>query len=407
MRPAPVPPDEKERLSALRRYDLLDTLPEQVYDDLTELAAYVCRVPIALVSLVDSDRVWFKSRLGLCEAEVDRTYAFCAHTVFNGDLLVIPNTTLNRQFADNPMVTGGLAVRFYAGTPLVSHDGYPLGTLCVIDSRPRKLNRKQTEMLRAIGRQVMSQIELRLHINDHQRIERLKSEFVSVVSHELRTPLTSIRGSLGLIEGGVLGEVPSPMCRLVEVARSNTDRLIRLINDILDLEKIEAGKLALHPRPLDPEHLVAVAAAEIQGMADQSQVRLTWQAEPSWSAGRPRMLGDFDRLLQVLINLFSNAIKASPSGGTVDARIEAGDGGRVRLSVHDHGPGIPAHELSRIFGKFQQIDTSDSRSRGGTGLGLSICKAIVEQHGGVIGVETEEGKGSTFWFEIPAAGLAE
>jgi len=543
MKLAPIPRDEAQRLAALRRYELLDTPPETVYDDLTRLAAHVCETPIALISLVDAERQWFKSCFGPFPAETDRSCSFCGHAVFAGKLLMVPDATRDDRFVDNPLVTGELEIRFYASTPLVSYDGYALGTLCVMDRRPRELSPQQIEMLSALGRLAMSQMELRLRITEQARIEKqlaesaelrraildsanysiiscrpdgviramnaaavrwlgyrsedvvgkktpeifhdhceleqraaalttelgrpvaagfaalvakvclgiteerewsyltaagrhfpvqlsttslcntageitgflfiasditerkqvelAKSEFVSVVSHELRTPLTSIRGSLGLIEGGAVGEVPPKMVRLVEIARANTDRLVRLINDILDLAKIESGKLELQMHPLDPAALVAEAVAEIKGMADQVHVHLGWSSDPSWTGHSPRLLGDHDRLLQVLINLLSNAIKVSPPEGVIETRVEAAGATSIRISVRDQGPGIPPHELSRLFGKFHQIDSSDARSRSGTGLGLAISKAIVDEHRGTIGIETEEGKGSTFWFEIP------
>jgi signal transduction histidine kinase len=388
---------DDERLAALRRYDLLDTLPEQVYDDLARLAAHVCQTPIALVSLIETDRQWFKARIGLDAEETDIEHSFCAHAIAEGELLVIPNATLDERFRDNPLVTGPPDIRFYAGTPLLSRDGHALGTLCVIDREPRQLGEQQLEMLRILGRQVMSQIELRLHIAERARIERAMSEFVSIVSHELRTPLTSLRGSLGLIDGGVAGELPPQMAQLMGIARSNTDRLVRLVNDMLDLTRIEAGRLDLQLRPLDPEDLVESAFAEIRGLAEQAKVRLTDSADP----GRRPVLADRDRMVQVLINLLSNAIKASPPGSVVEAFVGPAADGRIRMEVRDEGPGIPGTEIRRIFEKFQQLDRDSGRGRGGTGLGLTISKAIVEQHGGSIGVESELGRGSTFWFDLP------
>jgi signal transduction histidine kinase len=402
MKPPPIPAGEPERLAELHRSGLLDTVPEQVYDDLARLAAHICQTPMALVSLIDADRQWIKASVGAGEGmDNDRAFSFCAHAIAGSGPLIVPDATLDERFADNPLVVGAPGIRFYAGAPLVSRDGHALGTLCVIDRAPRQLSPEQVDMLRALGRQVMSQMELRLRLAE--QVELAKNALVSVVSHELRTPLTSIRGSLGLIEGGALGEVPPRMVRLVEIARVNTERLIRLINDILDLEKIEGGKLELRRRPLDAEELVEAAVSGTREMTESARVALTWRTDPAWAARRRPLLGDRDRLLQVLANLLSNAVKVSPPEGLVEIVITAAGGERVRIAVRDQGPGIPAAELHRIFGKFQQIDSSDSRSRGGTGLGLAISKAIIDEHQGEIGLETEELKGSTFWFEIPLA----
>jgi signal transduction histidine kinase len=253
-------------------------------------------------------------------------------------------------------------------------------------------------MLAALGRLVMSQIELRLHLAERESIERAKSEFVSIVSHELRTPLTSIRGSLGLIEGGVAGEIPPKVAQMVGIARGNADRLIRLVNDMLDLAKIEAGGVELRMTALEPGALLEAALAEVRGVADTAGVELAFQAD----TGERRVLGDRDRILQVLLNLLANAVKVTPPGGTVAATATIGGPGGIRFAVRDQGPGIPDVELRRIFDKFRQIDPS-GRDRTGTGLGLPICKAILDQHGSSIGVESEPGQGSLFWFDLTAA----
>ena len=382
MKPPPIPDDEPERLTALRRYRILDTLPEQVYDDLTRLAAHICQTPIALVSLVDAQRQWFKSRIGIEDAQTDRAYSFCAHAVASREILIVPNALEDDRFVDNPFVLGSPDIRFYAGTPLLSSDGHALGTLCVIDSKPRRFRDDHREMLAALGRLVMSQIELRLHLAERESIERAKSEFVSIVSHELRTPLTSIRGSLGLIEGGVAGEIPPKVAQMVGIARANADRLIRLINDMLDLAKIEAGGVELRMAALTPGEILEAVLAEIRGVADAAGVELAFQAD----ARESRVLGDRDRIVQVLLNLLANAVKVTPRGGTVAASATTGGPGCIRFAVHDQGPGIPDSELRRIFDKFRQIDPS-GRDRAGTGLGLPICKAILDQHGTSIGVE--------------------
>lgn len=391
-----LPPQEAERLRALHQYQILDTLPEEVYDDLTRLAARICGAPIALVSLIDAERQWFKSRLGLDLPESDRAISFCAHSVASGEMLVVPDACQDERFADNPFVLEDPSIRFYAGAPLVTPAGHALGTLCVIDRRPRELSDEQLDMLRILGRQVMNQLELRLHVAEREQVERTRSELISMVSHELRTPLTSIRGSLGLIEGGAVGEVPPQISPLVQVARSNTDRLVRLINDVLDLEKMEAGRLELRKTDLDAAELVGSAVSGIEGMAAASGIRIESRIEES----ALRIDGDPDRLVQVLTNLLSNAIRVSPRGGRVEVRAEPATFGRVRLSVGDEGPGIADHDLPRLFGRFQQIDGASGPVPGGTGLGLAICKGIVEEHGGRIGVASRPGEGATFWFEV-------
>ena len=233
-------------------------------------------------------------------------------------------------------------------------------------------------------------------ITEIRRLERLKSEFVSTVSHELRTPLTSIRGSLGLLSGGVGGALPDKAKGLIEIAKNNCERLIRLINDMLDIEKIESGKMTFNLRALELMELIEQVARANDGFAVQHGVRLQVTA----AVPGAKVQADGDRLVQVLTNLISNACKFSPAGGSVDIAV-ARHGERLRVEVADHGPGISDEFRKRIFQKFSQADASSTRQEGGTGLGLSISKAIIERLGGEIGFFSEPGKGATFYFELP------
>jgi len=232
--------------------------------------------------------------------------------------------------------------------------------------------------------------------------ERRVSEFYSTVSHELRSPLTSIRGALGLMEGGKAGEFSPKAARLIKIAREECDRLIRLINDILDIRKIEAGKLLLFLKDEKVAEIVKATVDGIKAMADEAQVSLTVEEIDS----EMTVSCDRDRLVQVLTNLIGNAIKFSPPGESVAVLAQAveRDGAHfVRFSIRDSGPGISDLEREKLFQLFQQLDSSDSRPKGGTGLGLAISKALVEQHGGTIGVESSVGNGSIFWFELGGA----
>lgn len=234
-------------------------------------------------------------------------------------------------------------------------------------------------------------------ITERKQIERMKNEFVSTVSHELRTPLTSIRGSLGLIAGGVAGEIPAQARMLVEIAHNNAERLVRLINDILDVEKIESGKLEFNNRNLDLMPLVAQGLSDNQAYGAQLGVSFTLIQE----VGEAWVYGDSDRLLQVMANLLSNAAKFSPRGATVSVTVTSPQPGWVRVAVQDHGPGIPSEFHARIFERFAQADSSDTRQKGGTGLGLSITRALVEKMNGYIGFDSAPGVGTTFYFELP------
>lgn len=234
-------------------------------------------------------------------------------------------------------------------------------------------------------------------ISERRRMEQMKDEFVSTVSHELRTPLTSIAGSLGLLAGGVAGALPEKAARLIQIAQANSQRLVRLINDILDIEKIESGKLRLDMVPLDLREIAQRSVEGVSGYAADLGVNLTL------SEGEPVAIrGDADRLIQVVTNLLSNALKFSPRGSEV--RITVDPETRIaRLSVVDEGPGIPDAFRARIFSKFAQADGSDTRAKGGTGLGLAIAREIAERHGGRLWFESAEGHGATFHLDLPLA----
>jgi len=231
-------------------------------------------------------------------------------------------------------------------------------------------------------------------ISQRYALDRLKDEFVSTVSHELRTPLTSIRGALGLLSSGILGEISEKASNLLRIALSNSDRLVRLINDILDLERAQSGREPLVFRPVQMAELVRQAMDGMQLVAESAGVMLIHDKT------QVEITADSDRLLQVLTNLLSNAVKFSPPNSAVSIMLRPGSSG-VTLSVIDQGRGIPADKLDTIFGRFQQVDASDSRQKGGSGLGLAICRAIISQHNGRIWAERNPVRGSTFRVFLP------
>ena len=235
-------------------------------------------------------------------------------------------------------------------------------------------------------------------VSERKEIERMKTEFVSTISHELRTPLTSIRASLGMLSDGMAGELPPDVKLLIDIAYKNCERLVRLINDILDTEKIASGKmeLALLRQNLAP--IVQQAIEALHGYADEFKVEILLHTQEH---DLP-VVGDHDRIVQVIVNLVSNAVKFSPSGGKVHVRVHR-EANLARVSVIDRGPGIPEEFKGQIFQKFAQADATDSRQKGGTGLGLNICKYIAEKHGGTIRFHSVVGSGSEFCFELPLA----
>jgi PAS domain S-box-containing protein len=236
-----------------------------------------------------------------------------------------------------------------------------------------------------------------LDVSERHEMERLKREFVSTVSHELRTPLTAIRGSLTLLSVGAMGGLTEQAKKVVTIAERNSIRLINLINDLLDIEKLEAGKLEMVFDAAPLQNAIERSVESVKAFGDQYGIKVESATTDA------AVFADSDRLVQVIINLLSNAIKYSPRDGLVSVEVSKKQDS-VWVGIKDRGRGIPADFKDKIFERFQQVEAADAKQKGGTGLGLAICKAIVEQHNGVIGVDSEEGKGSTFWFEIPLAG---
>ena len=272
--------------------------------------------------------------------------------------------TVDAETPAQPGVTRSFQHSYF---PVRSDDGAVVGVSCVVED-----------------------------ITERKKLDRMKSEFISTVSHELRTPLTSIKGSLGLVVNGTLGALPEEAKDMVDIAHNNTDRLINLVNDILEMETLDSGKLEFDIQPLDLSSLVTEAVATNKGYAKEYGVKFVLAD----LAPEVMVRGDGNRLTQVVTNLLSNAAKFSPKGGKVEISVASHDG-MARVSVSDHGSGIPEEYREHIFERFIHVDSSDTRQVGGTGLGLSITKSIVEKHGGAIGFDSEVGVGSTFFFTLP------
>jgi len=518
MQTPPVPDNEALRQLALERTRLLDTPREACFDRLCRIARASFGARAAFISLIDRERQWFKSTQGVELCETERSTSFCGHAIVSDQIMVVPDALADPRFADNPAVTGELQVRFYAGAPLRSRDGYNLGTLCVVDDRPRDFSTEQQALLRDLADCVEQQIQdeyassatqglldseerlrtlfdlspigialvdfesgrfldvnpalvrstgysrdrlltldhwqltpeehrpaktealasmartghygpldiaylradgslypvrlqgMLLHnkegrryvwklvedISEHVRVERLQREFIATVSHELRTPLTSLSGALRLLTAGVLGTLPAKADELLWVAQRNSDHLTFLINDILDVEKLAAGKmtLAFRDQPLAP--IVEQALADNAPFGEEREVPLLLES----TLPELRVDVDHQRLRQALSNLLSNAIKFSPAGSAVTVAVQRRDD-RVEIRVTDRGAGVPEAFRERIFQKFAQADATDTRRQGGTGLGLAITRELVERMHGRVGFDSPPGQGASFWIRLP------
>jgi signal transduction histidine kinase len=390
--PPPIPEDEDERLADLRSYEILDTPPEQVFDDLTLIATAICGTPMSTLTLIDGERQWFKSRVGVDGEGDPRDVSFCAHTVGPKQTLVVEDATKDGRFAENPLVLGSPHIRFYAGSPLVTEQGHVLGTICVLDREPRRLSEEQLDALDALSRQAMQALEFRRHNRRLLELDALKDEFVALVSHELRTPLASIRGYVEeLLEQA--GSMTETQRHFLEVVARNGARLNAIVDDLLLLATAQAGKLDLHPEPF--------SLLDIAREAVESHLHLAGSIELE-AAGDERVTVEADRIRigQVVDNLVSNAVKFTEEGGAVRVLVSA-DGEDAVIEVSDTGAGIAAADLPLLFSPFYRAAGATNNGVPGTGLGLAISRAIVDAHAGSISVTSEEGKGTTVRVSVP------
>ena len=388
MIPAIKPENEKERLKALRGFEVLDTPAEEAFDDLTRLASDICETPIALVSLVDSDRQWFKSRVGLDATETPRDLAFCAHAILEEEIFEVADATQDERFSDNPLVTEAPDIRFYAGAPLTTAKGLNLGTLCVIDRKPKKLNELQKNTLDVLSKQVIAQLELRLVARRALDLSQAKSRFLASMSHELRTPMNAILGFSALLKKK---EFDPRSDDFINRIHSSGLRLLGLINDVLDLSKVEAGKINLRKAPVDVGELGRDLVAELEGLAGENVSLRTECVE-----GLGPLETDPDRLRQILLNLVGNALKFTKEGEVLVRITGQGPGPPRMIQVIDTGIGMDSDRLETIFRPFEQAHETTQQDFGGTGLGLALVKQLAKELGFRVSVTSEKGAGSVF-----------
>jgi signal transduction histidine kinase len=386
---------DPKRLAALRETGLMDSSAEEAFDRLTRLAVKLLHAPVSLVSLVDDRRQFFKSAAGLVEPwvtarETPLTHSFCQHVVTTGKPFIVENAPEHAVVRDN-LAIPDLGVIAYAGVPLVTDDGETIGSFCAIDTQARVWTAEEIEVIESLAATAMTELRLRQTVAELKRTAELKDQLIGLVSHEIRTPLGGILGTLRLIE---MDLDPAADNQLMRMALSSAERLLRLTNDLLSLEQIESGKFLIEPKPESAAGVLQIASDTMSAAAAEKQIILT--VEPNTL----RVIADSDRIVQVLTNLIGNAIKFSPDGSTITLAAEP-HASMVRFVVRDQGRGIPMDKIEHVFQRFVQVEVADKHEKGGAGLGLAISRAIVEQHGGKIWIESESGRGSSFFFTLP------
>jgi len=396
----PLPDNELQRLAALKRYNILDTLPDNAFDDATKLVSYICGVPIAHISFIDESRQWFKSEIGVGVSEVPREISFCQYTILDTKMVEIPDTHVNERFKDDPNVTGGFNVRFYAGVPITTPDGYNIGTLCAIDHVSKELNDNQRNALSIVAKHVMAQLELgtkNIQLATQKKIAEkavlARDSFLANMSHEIRTPLNAIVGFTDLLAQTELDETQQDYIGSVQIAGEN---LLLIVNDILDLSKIESGNLSIESEAFNLKktlkHVYNLLKVKVQ---KEVEFNLFLDAEIP-----DMVVGDQGRLNQILVNLIGNSLKFTNEGEVVVSvkKIdETEDNHTFKIAVKDTGIGIPNDKIEAIFERFTQGEESTTRTFGGTGLGLNIVKQLVELQNGEIHVKSTPNRGSEFY----------
>jgi signal transduction histidine kinase len=411
--------EDPERLRKLHELNLLDTEPEPAFDRLTRLASRLLDVPVSLVSLVDRNRQFFKSKIGLDEDQTESALStsYCQHVVDSGHPLIVEDAREHPLLNDNLAIEEFDAIS-YAGFPLLTKDGYTLGTLCVLDHKPTPWTEDQLAILKDLCDTAITEIELRAEVNERRKIEaqlnesveelqalysrvsdleQLKTEMIRIAAHDLRNPLTSMTGLIDVL----LTMSPDPLTEdqrdLINGLQESVAQMSQIIADLLSLQRIEAMASKngnLPTLPLDA--LIEMTAESYRSDAEKKKLDYSVKIE----ARDLQVRGDEAQLREALINLINNAIKYTPEGGDIQIKLRRHEG-HALVSVTDSGLGIPGDQQQNLFKPFFRAQTPETVQIDGTGLGLSLVKSIIERHGGSVRFSSQHGQGSTFRFSLP------
>jgi signal transduction histidine kinase len=386
-----------ERLAAVRKTELLDTPPDPVFDRLTKLAANVLGSPVVFLSLIDADRVFYKSTYGFTQPVREMTGRTLAHYALMSEGPFIVNETIGHPIYEEVPSTKTFGVRAVAAIPLRNSDGHCLGAFCAVEFQPRDWDSIHIEFLNELAQATLREIKLGMALRElNKKAEEARyaamarEEFLARVAHDLRNPLSSATIGIALLEYAKLDEKEM---RALQTMRQVLDSMNAIVGDLLNISQFESGKFVLHQKRVPVPTLLHDVREVLQALAENHGILLEAEIDPDL----PSVHADYERALRVFSNLVGNAVKFCQPGARVTISARTADD-FVRFAVKDEGPGIAAENIPHLFDRFWQSDNADQR---GLGLGLSIVKAIVEAHRGKVGVESTLGKGSTFWFTLP------
>lgn len=397
-----LPSNEKNRLNELNELFVLDTDADPQLDEIVELASAITGCSVALVSLVDKDRQWFKARVGVNVQETHRDISFCGHAIHSTELMEIPDAREDQRFHDNPLVVQAPHIRFYAGQPLVTSKGHNIGTLCVIDTSPKKLTERQKKSLHLLSHQVMRLLEMRRDLEHERAKSAAQVAHLAYLTHELRTPLTSMVGYANLIKEETQASTGVSIPELQKYADTiafSASHLMELIQDIMDFSKLRSGKLETDIAAISTTVFFNKIVDLFIPAAKEKNISLQCKI----SANVPVTFNSDSGLIrQITLNLMGNAIKFTHQGN-VTLLISVDDKSHSLLvDVIDTGIGMSPEEADRLFVPFTQANTGIAKQFQGSGLGLFIARGLAEALGGFLTiVRTVKGQGTHFRFSLP------
>ena len=402
MKIADFPSNEQERLGALLRYKVLDTDFEDTYNELTQLASDICQTPIALISLIDRDRQWFKAKVGLEASETPRDWAFCAHALLQEDILVVEDALLDARFSDNPLVINDPLIRFYAGAQLKTAQGLVLGTICAIDRVPRHLSEQQLHALKVLAKQVMSQFELRLAFEElqaqAQRLHQLnatKDKLFSIISHDLRAPLSGIFSVSEILLEDIHHLELEDTKQFINDIHEASQQSLSLLDNLLRWSLLETGKFNYQPVTIDLLAVIQKVLRLLNGAIVSKRISLKIDCQANLS-----VVGDKNMLASVIQNLLSNAIKFTHLNGIIEINVIDNQDQTVLVSIKDNGVGMTDEQQKQLFAVEKNQSTHGTQGETGTGLGLVLSYQFLKIHGSILMVKSELGKGAVFSFKL-------
>lgn len=401
MSAAPLPINEEERLSALDEYHILDTSPEKDYDNIVKLVTAICGTPIALVSLVDKERQWFKAKLGIDAPETHRDLAFCSHAILEPtEPFIVGDAHKDPRFADNELVTGPPNIRFYAGCPLVSHQGLSLGTLCTIDIIPRKLTPDQIEALKVLATNVVTLMELRKTLHEREELNKKLissnqelEHFAHMAAHDLKAPLRAISIRSAWLEEEIEKNLSNEAQIHIRSIQSRLNRMQKLIDDLLNYTR--ANNHYISENTLNAAQLLD-DIINLQHINDDTVIDVD---EKLREINLPELPS-----FHVFQNLISNALKHHDKAKKRISITVSQEHNSYMFYVKDDGPGIPQEHQEKIFDAFVRLQSQDKVE--GSGLGLAMIKKLLEKIKGTISIQSSPNAGATFIVTVPLASLA-